>query len=430
MKQKNKELKTFYIFLSGQFVSQFGSKLTSYGLVLWAYQKSGSVLSTALLSVCYLIPEILLNFIAGSISDRWSKKKIMLAADTIAAVSSVCIILMLLTGNMKVEYLYLINIILGITDAFQSPASEVFVSLMVTKENYIKTSGLQSLCNGFIIIFYPVIATAIYAFGGLATIIAIDLTTFLFAFLTLALGVKVPEIVYDGKAEESLWHKCTSGMKYILKSEGIKELILFMAFVNLIASMYNTNLAPMILARTNNNEIQLGIVSGTIGVAGFLGSFLVNKTANVKKKIPLILNIMSFSFLICNSLLGIGRNFYVWSIAVFLGNILIPILTAVVTYMMRIHVPVEMQGRVFSARNTLQYTAIPIGNLLGGFLSDKVLEPFMSGTSEWKLPFIKLVGTGRGSGIALLFVCLGLAGFLGCCIFRSNKKFRILDEME
>jgi MFS transporter, DHA3 family, macrolide efflux protein len=428
MKQQNKELGSFYIFLFGQFVSQFGSKLTSYGLVLWAYKQSGSVLSVAMLSICYLLPEILLNFIAGSVSDHWNKKRIMLAADSIAAAASCCIIVMLVNGQMRVEYLYLINVVLGITDAFQSPASEVAVTLIVSKENYIKTSGMQSLCNAFTSIFYPVIATAIYAFGGLVTIIYIDLGTFIFAFVTLAAGVKIPKIQHKSASNESLWHKCTSGMKYIQKAGGIKELIAFMAFVNLIAAMYNTNLSPMILARTGNNDIQLGIVSGTIGIAGLIGSILVNWLAKDKKKIRMILNIMSFSFLVCNSMLGIGRNYYVWSIAVFLGNVFIPILTANVTYLMRTLVPVEMQGRVFSARNTLQYTAIPIGNLLGGLFSDKVFEPFMLGTSRAKEPFVKLVGTGAGSGIALLFVFLGVAGFLGCCIFRSNRKLRRLDE--
>jgi MFS family permease len=68
-------MENFYLFMTGQFVSQFGSRLTSYGLILWSYKQSGSVLSMSLLSVCYLVPEVLLSFIAGSISDRWNKKK-------------------------------------------------------------------------------------------------------------------------------------------------------------------------------------------------------------------------------------------------------------------------------------------------------------------------------------------------------------------
>lgn len=48
-----------------------------------------------------------------------------------------------------------------------------------------------------------------------------------------------------------------------------------------------------------------------------------------------------------------------------------------VEYIMRTKVPLELRGRAFSARNTLQCTSIPIGNILGGFLADKVFEPYM-----------------------------------------------------
>lgn len=42
--KNNNELKNFYLFIIGQFVSQFGSKMTSYGFILWGFKESGSVL--------------------------------------------------------------------------------------------------------------------------------------------------------------------------------------------------------------------------------------------------------------------------------------------------------------------------------------------------------------------------------------------------
>ena len=67
------QLKNFYLFQCGQAVSQLGSKITSYGLILWTYDNSKSVLSIALLTICTLMPSILLSFLAGSISDKWDK---------------------------------------------------------------------------------------------------------------------------------------------------------------------------------------------------------------------------------------------------------------------------------------------------------------------------------------------------------------------
>lgn len=85
------KLKNFYIFAIGQFISQFGSKMTSYGLVLWSYKESGSVLTTSFMTLCYLMPEIFFSFIAGGISDKWDKKRIMLMSDSIAGFLSMII---------------------------------------------------------------------------------------------------------------------------------------------------------------------------------------------------------------------------------------------------------------------------------------------------------------------------------------------------
>lgn len=429
MKTKlNNGLYNFYLFLLGQFVSQFGSKLTSYGLILWSYKESGSVLSMSLLSVCYLVPEVMLSFISGSISDNWNKKKIMLISDGIAAIFSVSVLIMIFTGTLRLEYLYLINFVLGVADSFQNPASEVTVSLIVTKENYLKTSGIRSFCNSFTGVFAPIAATSLYALCGLKVIVIIDLVTFLFAFFTLAFGVNIPQIQHHETALKGIWEQCRYGIRYLLNKKDIMSLILFMGFVNFVAAIYNTNLAPMVLSRNGDNEIQLGVVSSMISIAGLIGSLLVTRMKATSKRASLILNIMTFSFLICNGLLGLGRNYYVWTFAVFAGNLFIPLLSANVEYIMRTRIPLEQQGKIFAARNTLQYTSIPVGTLLGGFLADEVFIPYMNKPSMFHNVLKILTGSSRGSGIALLYICIAVIGVIGCFVFRRDKNMMALDK--
>lgn len=156
MENKINELKNFYIFSLGQFVSQFGSKLSSYGFILWAYKESNSVLTTSLLGACYLVPEIFFSFIAGGISDSWNKKSIIILSDTMAGFLSLLVLMLFSFDILEVKHLYIINFLLGIGDAFQNPASEVVISIIVSKENYIKTSGIRSFFNSFITIFVPI----------------------------------------------------------------------------------------------------------------------------------------------------------------------------------------------------------------------------------------------------------------------------------
>lgn len=428
MENKINELKNFYIFSLGQFVSQFGSKLSSYGFILWVYKESNSVLTTSLLGACYLVPEIFFSFIAGGISDSWNKKSIIILSDTMAGFLSLLVLILFSFNILEVKHLYIINFLLGIGDAFQNPASEVVISIIVSKENYIKTSGIRSFFNSFITIFVPICSVAIYSFSGLKYILIVDLLTFLFALLTLIFLVYIPEIKSLKEENINIFKQCIAGIKYIFYRKDILALIYFMGFINFIAGMYNTALAPMILSRTGNNDIQLGIVTSSIGISGLLGSLIVQKFPQPKKRVPLMANIMIFSFLICNILLGVGRNYIWWTIAVLAGHFFVPLLLANMEYFMRTKVPLEVQGKVFSARNTIQYATLPIGNLLCGILADNFFEPYMLGRGYGQEFFHYFTGEGSGSGLALMYIFLGLIGFIGSFLFKKNKNFNKLDE--
>lgn len=91
--------------------------------------------------------------------------------------------------------------------------------------------------------------------------------------------------------------------------------------------------------------------------------------------------------------------------------------------LLRLHIPVELQGRVYAARNTLQF----LGYLLGGWLVDRVCEPYMAALPA-ESTLVRLLGSGKGSGAALLFLMIAAAGVLVCLIFRRDKHLWMLEE--
>ena len=107
----------------------------------------------------------------------------------------------------------------------------------------------------------------------------------------------------------------------------------------------------------------------------------------------------------------------VWCVGAVLGWLPIPLMNANLDVLFCTHIPVKMQGRVYAARNSLQFFTIPLGYLLGGALVDTVFEPFMAAQTPESL-FCCLFGTGKGSGAAFLFLVLG---------FRRSKLIRGLE---
>lgn len=422
-------LKNFYIFTIGQFISQFGSRMTSYGFTLWIYKITNSVFYTSLVTLCYLVPEILFNFIAGTLSDKWDKKTVLKVSDSFAGVLSFIILILLIFGKLKFQYIFIINILLGIADSFQAPTSEVVISLIVSKKDYIKTSGIRSFFKSFLDIFVPILSVSIYVLWGLKVIIIIDLMTFIFAYLTLIIFVKIPKLQISDKKENFI-NDFILGIKYLLSMKDILALIFFMGFINLVYGIYSTALAPMVLLRNGNNDFQLGIVTSMIGIAGLVGSMILKFFPKFKNYSVFLTNIMIFSFGICNFSLGIGKNYIIWVVGIFLGNILVPLLLANVDYLTRVRIPIELQGRVFSARNTIQYLFLPIGIFLSGFLNDFVFYPIIKDNSLLLENLSFLGENSQEISVALLYIFIGFLGIIGSIIFRNNKNFKNLNKID
>lgn len=81
---------------------------------------------------------------------------------------------------------------------------------------------------------------------------------------------------------------------------------------------------------------------------------------------------------------------------------------------------------MFSVRNAIQFSTIPLGILLGGFLADYVFEPFMMSENAVSAVLQLLVGQGAGSGMAVMFLCTGVLGCLFSLISYRKKELREL----
>ena len=406
LNERIKPLRSWLMLFSTQSLSGLGSGMTNFALVLWLYQKNGSALETALLSICSYAPYVLMSIFAGALSDRWDKKRTMLLCDLLAALCTVCVLVLLKTDLLLPWHLYVLNAVNGLMNTVQQPASEVVSTLLIPKEYYQKTSGIRSFCNSLNTIFTPIFATALFAFAGMDMVIAVDLITFLLAFIVLKLLVKVPPVPKAEKEKEAVFRAAGKGLVWLKEHALILKLILFLACVNLIASCFNAALPAMLLSRNGGSEYVLGLVNTFAGIATLLGSVLVTFFPAPKNRVRVICLTILLSFCTENFLLAIGRTPFVWCMGSILGWISIPLMNANLDVVFRSTIPPHMQGRVYACRNTLQFFTIPIGYLLGGFLVDQVFEPFMARG----VAFTALLGSEKGTGAALFFLVLGIAG--------------------
>lgn len=424
----NKNLKTYIMLWSTQSISALGSGMTSYALVLWLYINSGSALKTALLSVCSYAPYVAMSIFAGALSDKWNKKKTMLICDLIAALSTATVLVLIKTETLQVWHLYLINALNGLMNTVQQPAGEVAATLLIPKEYYQKTSGMRSFSQSLNSILTPVIATAVFSFAGIEAVIIADLTTFVIAFITLWIFIRIPETSENEKNSESLLKSAHSGLVWLKSKPLILILILFLSCINLVASTYDAALPAMILSKNNGGETVLGAVNTCVGIAALAGSIITTLIPAPKNRVKAIYASLLISMSTENFLLAFSNAPVIWCIGAVLGWLNIPFMNANMDVIFRTEIPPDMQGRVYACRNTLQFFTIPVGFLLGGSLVDNVFEPLMSCQSDDSLLSI-LFGTEKGSGAAMMFFVIGIIGVLICMIFSIIlRKYKWSDD--
>lgn len=419
-------LRQFLILWSTQALSALGSAMTSFALVIWSYQQRGEALTTALLSVCSYAPYVALSVFAGSLSDRWDKRRTMVVCDSFAAMTTLAVLALLRTGRLEIWHLYALNALNGLMNTIQQPAGDVAVTLLTPRDQVQRVGGLRSLSSALVTMLSPMLATAMLTLLGLEAVIAFDLLTCAIAVLTLLLWVRIPE--GGGPAQRvSLARSAGEGLRWLADNRGILDLILFLAAINLIASIYNAALPAMLLSRPGGGETVLGLVELCTGLANLAGSLLATALPAPKSRVRVICNSLLFSMSTENLLLALGRSGGVWCFGAVLGWIFIPVMNANMDALLRLHIPVEMQGRVYAARNTLQFFTIPVGYLLGGALVDRVCEPAMAAQGGDSL-LTGLLGAGKGSGAALLFLVIAGLGVAVCLAFRGDRRLWRLEE--
>ena len=413
----------FILLWATQTLSRLGSSLTPFSLILWAYGETGSALSTALLTVSSYIPYILISLPVGTLTDRMNKKRLMLLSDTAAALCTLTILFVWLSGNLELWHLYLVNAITGTAQTFQQPASEVATTLITPEDKYQKAGSLNALAYSVINMASPVIATALYSTGGLTLVIIVDLSTFTVAFLSLLFFVRIPEMKKEKHEDSHIMMDLKEALSFLRTNIGILQVILFLAAINFVAAIYDAALPAMILSF--ESESILAAVQSTAGIAMIIGSAIAAMLPTPKSRVRMIIISLFISMSTENFMLSFSRNPVIWCLGAFLGWLCIPVMNTNLDALMRSNIPYAIQGRVYSARNMLQFFTIPVGYLAGGFLVDTVFEPFMADKSDTVVN--QLFGTGKGSGTAFLFAVIGVMGVLVCIVFSRMKNMRKLE---
>jgi len=422
-------MSAFTIIWIGQVVSLIGTALFSFAIGIWLYQQTG--LATTITTMIFFsnIPRIVLSPFAGALVDRWNRKLTMMLSDLASGVVTIIVLLLMWSGSLQIWILYFLMAISGAFESFQFPAFSSSISLLVEKKHFARTSAMLSLAEEGSRVLAPILAAVLIVVIKLEGIILIDMISFLVAIGTLLLiPIPQPKQSEAGmKARGGFLHEAGYGFRFIFSNPSLMGLQINFITVNLLA-MSTVLRTPMILARTGNDEVILGIVASITAIGGVVGGLVMSIWGGPKRRIHGV-----FGGLILINLarvfMGLGQEVYVWSITGFFVLFFIAISNSSNQAIWQAKTPTDVQGRVFAARRVTGQLSFPLAGLIAGPLSDRWLEPAMSAGGYLVPIFGRFVGTGPGAGMSLLILFAAILGMIVPSLSYAIPTFRNVEDI-
>lgn len=427
-KSDKQRMRTFFIIWFGQFVSTLGSGLTGFALGVYVYQQTQSTTLFAINILAYMIPGVFFSPVAGALVDRWNRRWAMILADTGAGLSTLAIFLLLRADRLEIWHIFIATFMMSMFTSFQWPAYSAATTMLVPKEHLGRAGGMVQIGEALSQLISPAIAGALFVAWGMQGVVMVDVVTFLFAVLTL-LVVVIPEPKREEKTEEekvSIWADMKVGWQFIMERKGLLYLLLYFASINFAGGFMGPLITPMMLEMGTPDQV--GYVSSSIGVGMLVGTLIMSAWGGPKKRVYGILGggLWSGLFVL---LLGTRPSLLLIAIVGFFYMISMPIINGSSQALWQTKTPPDMQGRVFSVRRMIAQFTSPVAIIMSGPLVDYVMQPALdTGGALASTAVGQMIGSGPGSGAALMFVLIGLMAVAFSLIGLALPALRNVQE--
>ena len=422
-------MKTFFLIWAGELISMIGSGMTAFALGVWIYQQTGRATPFALVAFGSQLPRILLSPVAGTLVDRWDRRKVMILADTGSALLTLGVAIMLTFSNLQIWHIFTMVILSSCFSAFQEPAYTASITMLVPKKELGRASGLVQTGQSLETLLSPVLAGILFVAVGLPGIIMIDFITFFFAVGAL-LVVRIPQPEYvaseQSGARATVLQDAIFGLKYLLARTGLLGLLIYFALVNFFLNISVVLSGPLVLSFST--AAGLGIVQTASGAGMLIGSILLSAWGGPKRRVPGIIGFILLGS--CGLLLmGLRPSVVVIAAGFFLLLFSIPLASGPSQALFQSKVAPGVQGRVFAIRMMISRSMMPLAFLLAGPLSDKIFEPLMqSGGRLTQIGLGNLLGAGPGRGTGLIFIIAATILILASLGAFMYKPIRNLED--
>lgn len=350
--------RAFLAFFSARLAAMFANQMLMVAIGWQMYDLTGSAWDLGLVGLYQFAPALLLTLPAGHVADHFHRGRIFAACMLSQAIVGLVLLLAIRSGNETRELILALSVILGVARAFQMPAQQALIPLLVpppllSQAIALATSGMQAA-----IIAGPALGGALYVLGASAVYLAATLLLFIAATLMLAVRYRqTPPPAGTG------WQEVLAGARFVWQN----KIILGATSLDLFAVLLGgaTALLPM-FARDilHTGPAGLGLLRAAPAAGAFLVSLALLRWPIHRRTGHLLLASVAV-FGLSTLVFGLSTNFTLSLLALAISGAADNVSVVIRQTLVQLDTPDEIRGRV-SAVNSI---FIGASNQLGEFES-------------------------------------------------------------
>lgn len=401
----------FLLLWAGELISSIGGGLTSFGLGLYIFQKTGSAADMAMLTLLGFLPALVLKIPAGVLADRYDRRLLMMIGDGLSGLGVLFILICMLTGEAALWQIYLGTTISSVFSALLEPSYTATITDLLTKEQYSKANGLVSMAGSARYLFSPVIAGFLLAASDIKLILIIDICTF---FLTVVAAAVVRSSIKTSKPSnpEPFFKSMKEGWQAVSGNKGLLVLVVVSSLICLFMGVFQVLGEPFVLSFADSKT--LGIVE-TAAASGMLVTSIILGIKGIKKNFARVLSLGLAVSGVGMALFAVTQNVYIICAFGFVFFAALPFANNCLDYLVRINIPSELQGRAWAFLGFISQLGYVAAYALSGITADAVG---------------KLTGKGVGGGSSVTIICSGICLVIVALSMLGIRKIKELEKVE
>jgi len=402
--------RNYKLWFFGQGLSLVGTWMQSMAQQVLVYRLTGSASALGIVSFMTVLPLVPLALWGGSLSDRVSKRNLLLVTQTLMLFQAILLAWLTWTGIVEIWHVYLMAFMLGAFKAVDTPARHSFVVEMVEgKEDLTSAIGLNSAIQNGAKTLGPALAGVFVAVTGEAMAFFVNSLSFLAVIVSLLMMKGLPQP--PGRRQENtnaLTHTI-EGVRFVFSQQALLILMSLVAVSSFLSKPYQTlmpvfadvnlkeSAAPLIAFLCNREHallncrapeaLPLGLLLAALGIGAVIGALLVaSLPEHARRGWVLTFGNLSFPLLL---LFFVSSNSMALSLVLMALTGLTRVMqNAMANTLLQITAPDGLRGRVMSFYSLISQGMTHLGGLQAGFAADWVGAP---------------VSIGVGAAVSLLY---------------------------